>query len=138
MTSKLPSRAGIRVRTAPSSKRRGLLAFEGPGQSSGAPQNYVYVRPNLTPDEALKLAQRKLAELTRHERVIELSMAGELDMTPRSMIMLYGTGSDFDQTYYVDLIERRLHTSGGFTQHIRAKNTSPRTETTAPTDATTA
>ena len=96
------------------------------------------MRPNLTPDEALKLAQRKLAELTRHERVIELSMAGELDMTPRSMIMLYGTGSDFDQTYYVDLIERRLHTSGGFTQHIRAKNTSPRTDTTAPTDATTA
>ena len=112
----------------------------GAGRSGGPPQRYVFVRPNLTPDEALKLAQRKLAELTRHERVIELSMAGELMLTPRSMIMLDGTGSDFDQTYYVDVIERRLHTSGGFTQHIRAKNTSPRTETTAPAtpDATTA
>lgn len=108
----------------------------GTGTSGGPPQNYVYVRPNLTPDDALKLAQRKLAELTRHERVIELSMAGELVMTPRSMIMLDGTGSDFDQIYYVDLIERRLHTSGGFTQHVRAKNTSPRTETTAPADST--
>jgi hypothetical protein len=54
----------------------------GTGRSGGRPQNYVYVRPNLTPDDALKLAQRKLAELTRHERVIELSMAGELAMTP--------------------------------------------------------
>jgi phage protein D len=104
----------------------------GTGRSGGPPQNYVFVRPNLTPDDALKLAQQKLAELTRHERVIEASMAGELTMTPRSMIMLDGTGSDFDQVYHVDLIERRLHISGGFTQHIRAKNTSPRTETTVP------
>jgi phage protein D len=100
----------------------------------GTSQRYVFVRPNLTSDEALKLAQRKLAELTRHERVIELGMAGDLVLTPRSMIMLDGTGSDFDQTYYVDVIERRLHVNGGFTQHIRAKNTSPRTETTAPAD----
>jgi phage protein D len=106
----------------------------GAGRSAGPPQNYVFVRPNLTPDEALKLAQRKLAELTRHERVIELSMPGELAMTPRSMIMLDGTDSAFDQTYYVDMIERQLHLSGGFTQHIRAKNTSPRTATTAPAD----
>ncbi len=107
----------------------------GTRQSGGPPQRYVLVRPNLTPDEALKLAQRKLAELTRHERVIELSMAGELMLTPRSMIMLDGTDSDFDQTYYVDVIERRLHINGGFTQHIRAKNTSPRTETTTPADS---
>jgi phage protein D len=107
----------------------------GTRRSGGPPQNYVFVRPNLTPDDALKLAQQKLAELTRHERVIEASMAGELAMTPRSMIMLDGTGSDFDQAYHVDLIERRLHISGGFTQHIRAKNTSPRTETTVPADS---
>ncbi len=92
-------------------------------------QNYAYVRPNLTPDAALKLAQQKLTELTRHERIVELGMAGELTLTPRSMIMLQGTGSDFDQLYYVDVIVRRLHYQGGFTQHIRARNTSPRTIT---------
>ncbi len=59
-------------------------------------------------------------------------MPGELLLTPRSMIMLEGTGSDFDQAYFVDVIERRLHQTGGFTQHIRAKNTSPRTDTTTP------
>jgi hypothetical protein len=51
------------------------------------------------------------------------------------MIMLEGTGSEFDQAYYVDVIERRLHYNGGLTQNIRAKNTSPRTETTTPADS---
>ena len=71
-----------------------------PGQSITT-QRYVFVRPNLTSDAALRLARQKLAELTRHERIIELSMPGELDLTPRSMITLEGTGSDFDQSYYL-------------------------------------
>lgn len=104
----------------------------GSNGSSTGMQTYIFVRPNLTPDDALKFAQQKLLELTRHERTIEISMPGELTLTPRSIIMLDGTGSDFDQAYFVDVIERRLHQSGGLTQHIRAKNTSPRTDTTTP------
>jgi phage protein D len=104
------------------------------GKSASQPQQYVLVRPNLTPDDALKLAQRTLAELTRHERTIGMTVPGELMLTPRSIIMLEGTCSDFDQAYYIDVIERRLHQTGGLTQHIRAKNTSPRTETTTPAD----
>lgn len=102
--------------------------------SSGPPQRYVFVRPNLTPDEALKFAQGKLAELTRHERVISVSMPGELTLTPRSLIAVEGTGTEFDQVYYVDVIERRLRQNSGLVQHIRARNTSPRTETTIPAD----
>ncbi len=105
------------------------------GRSAGPPQRYVFVRPNLTPDDALKYAQRKLAELTRHERIIRISMPGELALSPRSMIALEGTGTEFDQTYYIDTIERRLRQGGGLTQHIRAKNTSPRTDETPPNDA---
>lgn len=115
------------VQRARASNRRG-------GKSSGGPpQRYVFVRPNLTPDEALKFAQRKLAELTRHERTIWLRMPGELALTPRSMIALEGTGTEFDQAYFIDVIERRLRQDGGLTQHVRARNTSPRTETTVPT-----
>jgi hypothetical protein len=66
--------------------------------------------------------------MTRHERVIEVSMPGDLILTPRSMIMLEGTGSDFDQTYHVDVIERQLHGNGGFDQRIRGRNTSPRAD----------
>jgi hypothetical protein len=92
------------------------------------------VQPNLTPNDALKLAQRKLAELTRHERTIRISMPGELALSPRNMITLEGTGTDFDQTYYIDVIERRMQHDRGLTERIIAKNTSPRTETIAPSD----
>jgi phage protein D len=102
----------------------------GTKRSNRSPQRYVFVQPNLTPDGALKFAQRKLAELTRHERTIRISMPGELSLSPRSMIALQGTGTEFDQTYYVDVIERRLNQDGGLMQRILAKNTSPRTETT--------
>jgi phage protein D len=104
------------------------------GGRSGPPQRYVIVRPNLTSDQALQLAQQKLAELTRHERVISATMPGELTLTPRSLITLQGTGTDFDQTYYVDTIERHLHMEGGFTQHLRCKNMNPGTQATPPAD----
>ena len=99
-------------------------------------QSYVFVRPNLSSGDALRLAQLKTAELTRHERIVDLTMPGELALTPRSMIALQGTGSDFDQPYYVDVIERRLCCDGGFTQRVRARNTSPRSEWTSSSGAT--
>ena len=111
-------------------------AGQSGGQSglSQPPQQYVLVRPNLTPDQALQLAQRKLAELTQLERVIEATMPGELSLTARSVLMLTGTGTDFDQTYFVDVLERSINPHAGFVQRIRAKNTSPRTEITIPAD----
>ena len=57
-------------------------------------------------------------------------MPGELSLSPRSIVVLEGTGTEFDQTYYVDVIERRLNQDGGLTQRVLGKNTSPRTETT--------
>ena len=113
------------------SRGRGVQTF---GASSGALQRYVYVRPNLTSDQALKLAQQKLAELTRHQRVFSASMPGELSLTPRSVVTLAGTGSDFDQAYFVDSIERRLHVDSGFTQRIRCNNMDNGHQATPPAD----
>jgi phage protein D len=96
------------------------------GRSTRQPQSYVCVRPNLTPDDALSFARQRLAELMRHERTIEITMPGELVLTPRSVIALEGTGTEFDQTYYIDAIERRLRYNSGLTQRLRATNTSPR------------
>jgi hypothetical protein len=100
----------------------------GCGDRSSTVQRYVIVQPNLAPDDALKLGQRKLAELTRHERVIRITMPGEIALTPRNMIALEGTGTEFDQVYYIDEIERNLRHGAGLTQRIIARNTSPRTE----------
>ena len=100
----------------------------------GPPQRYVFVRPNLSQEDALKLAQQKLVELTRHERVLQATMPGELTLSPRSLLTLAGTGTAFDQTYFVDTIDRSINFDTGFTQHIRAKNSSPRNQSTTPAD----
>ncbi len=100
--------------------------------SNGKPQRYVYVVPNLTPDAALKLAQTRLAELSRHERVIHAEMPGELTLTPRQQVLLQGTNSDFDQLYWIDEITRRLSFTGGFTQSLRARNASSTVSATSP------
>ena len=102
--------------------------------ASGKVQRYVYVRPNLTPQDALQLAQRLLADLTRHERVVRATLPGELVLTPRSQVLLQGTGTDFDQLYYVAEIDRRLSVSRGFLQTIRVKNSSPMSAATTPAD----
>ncbi len=100
--------------------------------NQGPPQNYVFYKPNLTPAQATQYAQQKMNEITRHERVIEFSMPGELTLTPRSVIALTGTGTAFDQTYYPDQIQRTITFHGGFTQSVTARNSSPVNQVTIP------
>lgn len=97
-------------------------------------QRYVYVVPNLTPDAALKLAQMRLAELTRHERVVEIEMPGELTLAPRQKIRVEATGTSFDQEYWIDEITRRIDVKHGFTQHLRARNATVGSQSTTPAD----
>ncbi len=121
------------TQTARAARRTGGSGQHGQSRS-GPPQRYVFVRPNLTQDAALKLAQQKLAELTRHERVLQATMPGELSLSPRSLLTLTGTGTEFDQDYFIDTIDRALNFDTGFSQHIRAKNSSPRNQSTTPAD----
>ncbi len=93
----------------------------------GAPttQNYVFTRPNLTHDQAQNLANQKLAELSRHERIVNVEMPGDVTTQPRQGLRITGTGTDCDTTYYIEEVERRIDVEG-FTQTITAKNSSPK------------
>ena len=93
------------------------------GQVGGAPQKIVVVRPNLSPNDALQLAQRILADLSAHERVVTVEIPGELSLSPRTQVALTGTGTDFDQTYYVAELDRHFSSDRGFTERLRLKNT---------------
>jgi len=95
------------------------------GAGRAAPLSYTYLVPNLTAAAAQALAQRRLTELTLHERVIEAEMPGELQLAPRQQIALTGSNTDFDQNYWIDSITRRLSVQSGFTQSLRARNASP-------------
>jgi hypothetical protein len=89
-------------------------------------QNYAFVKPNLTEDQAQQVANQLAIDLSKHERVIEVSMPGDLTLTPRNLVRLEGTATSWDQTYYVDEIHRSLSFSDGFKQTLRLKNSSPR------------
>ena len=91
-------------------------------------QQYVFIRPNLSEDEAQKLANSLLADLSKHERTISWSEPGDLALTSRNMVRLDGTGTDFDQTYFVDEITRNISFDQGFTMHVTAKNHDSRSQ----------
>src|SRR5262249_2312672 len=74
-------------------QRAHAVGDNGSQRSRRDRQQFILVQPNLTPDAALRLAQRKLTELTRHERIARISMPGELTLSPRSTIALQGTGT---------------------------------------------
>jgi hypothetical protein len=93
--------------------------------SSGSPQAYVFLVPNLMPATALQLANTKLAELTSHERAVVADMPGELALTPRMPVSVAGTGTAFDQIYWIEEMTRSLHWRRGFVQSLRARASSP-------------
>jgi phage protein D len=93
-------------------------------RGAASSRDYVYVVPNLTPDAAQTYAENVLQDLTRHELVASLEMPGELVLTPRTSVLLQGSGTIFDTVLRIDEIERRLHGSRGFTQRVRARATS--------------
>lgn len=95
----------------------------GAQRASTLATTYVVLRPNLTPEQAMALATQTLADLSRHERVVTATMPGELALAPRSLVSLQGTGTEFDQTYGVDEIIRRISLREGFMQTVRAVNT---------------
>jgi hypothetical protein len=58
-------------------------------------------------------------------------MPGDVTTTSRLQDQLSGTGTAFDQLYWIDEIEREMGFDGGFGMTIKAKNHSPQTTVTA-------
>lgn len=92
-------------------------------------QTYSFIVPNLTRDEARKLAQAKAEEISRHERVLHAHLPGDNLLTTRAMVRLIGTNTAWDQDYYPDAVTRRLSVEEGYRMELRAKNHS--TQSTA-------
>jgi hypothetical protein len=93
-----------------------------PGQGT---QDYVFYVPNLTPQGAIDIANQRYADITRHLRTIEFEIPGDTVLTPRNLIVLTGTGTAFDQSYYPDRISCELSQDGGFGMSVTAKNVPP-------------
>lgn len=92
-------------------------------------QRYVYVIPGLTLAQAQAKANALLADLSKHERRVSFDVPNDLALTPRNLIAVQGTGTGFDQTFFVDTISRDISFGGGFSMHVAAKNHDSRSQT---------
>ncbi|GAC1332113.1 MAG: hypothetical protein NVSMB20_03160 [Bradyrhizobium sp.] len=114
------------VRSWESAKGKGYSVSSPPGKAnksaSDKVQQFVYIRPNLTHDQAHKLADSLRADITAHERTISFDCPGELDLTPRDIIQLSGCGRGWDQRYFVNTVTRSISVEQGFVQRVTGKN----------------
>jgi phage protein D len=98
---------------------------KGGKSGSSPPTTYIFREPGLSQSQAEAFAETKLIELTQHERRIEFDIPGDPSLTPRSMVRLSGTLTDFDQDYFVSYLTVNFTLDRGFTMHVAAKNASP-------------
>jgi phage protein D len=115
--------AQVDVHSWSSRQQRAFVKTARTGKA-GTARRYVVVRPNLAEDQAAAMARNMLEQVGRQERIIEIEMPGETSLTPRSQVAVLGTGSSFDQSYWVDWIHRQV-SMAGFRQSLRLKNHSP-------------
>lgn len=91
-------------------------------------QRYTYLFPNLSHAAAQAKANAILADLSKHERRISFDVLNDLALTPRNLIQVQGSGTGFDQSYFVDTVHRHVGFREGFTMHVEAKNHDTRSQ----------
>lgn len=120
---------GIKVTVKSWHTKKAAGTHKTAGNRKGADaQQYVFVRPNLTDDQAQKFADRMYADLSRHERVVTGQAWGDTLLTPRVRFQLTGTGTDWDNTYYPIEVTRRID-QHGFLMDFRAHLLPPSADT---------
>lgn len=120
----------VTVKTWNPKRKKAYTKTASAGRSGGQTKDYSYTVPGLTPDEAEARAKSILADLSRHALRLEYEGLARATLHIGEVILLEGTGTVFDQTYFPDLIVRRLSKSDGFTWTINAKNRAAEDEPT--------
>jgi phage protein D len=106
--------------------RRADRSRRGKPRSEAPAQRYVIRKPGLTQQQAIEEAQRKLEEFSRHERMAEVDrLPADMRLTQRHLLVLSGTGTEFDQAYFIDSIQWFIGPAEGFTMRLRARNLAP-------------
>ena len=85
-------------------------------------QEHHYQKRNMSDDEAQEFADNKRDEISRHEFTVNANMYGDFILNPRSIVKLQGTGTAFDQAYFLSTMTRELTMGGAFLMHATCKN----------------
>ncbi len=87
-----------------------------------APRTYTFVHALEDQAALTRFATEQAEQIARHERTLIYEGPGHLEITPRTLLTLVGSGPGYDQAYYIDQIDRHISRENGFTMTVRAKN----------------
>ena len=104
------SRTGVKV---PTSSR---------SSDADSVMNIIIRRPGLTLAQAQNIANAKLAQLSRWEREVSISLEGHAELTVQKAIQVTGTSSGFDGLYFQKSLHREWSADAGFVMTIQARN----------------
>jgi len=99
----------------------------GKASPFGNTQIYTITRGGLDQAGADKLAAKIHREITQHEMKLRARLPADSILTQTAMVRLTGTGTKFDQDYYVDGLSRSMSLDEGYVMDISAKNINPET-----------
>lgn len=94
-------------------------------------QQYVEIHPNLTEDQAQRLADQIYRERSQQIRTISGTLPGDTILTPRAILRLTSTGTEFDRIYYPYQVTRNVDADQGYTMQFSARSLPPSAETSA-------
>ena len=84
--------------------------------------NIVVRRPGLDLAQAQAIANSKLAELSRWEREVSVTVEGHAELSVQKAIQIKGTDSGFDGIYFQKSLQRSWDSDDGFIMTIEARN----------------
>lgn len=98
-----------------------------PGASSpfGGVQPYFFNVRNKTPEQVEALAQAKFEEISSHAMKLRATLPADALISLETPVQLQGTGTAYDQTYFVRAVTRRMSVDEGYVMEIEAQNTTP-------------
>ena len=96
-----------------------------PGQSASQTTVWHRTIPGLTQDQATQRAKQLYDQIVQHTVKMEAEMPGDRILNCGLTIVVRGTGTAFDQTYYPDSIKRSMSMDEGFRMAVSGKNTTP-------------
>ncbi len=91
------------------------------GKAGGGQRKFEYSHPQLDQDQAQNIADKRHREAVRHEMTCNVTVPGKASVQPPMKLNLSGTGTAFDQMYFIDTINHRVG-GNGYTMSITAKN----------------
>jgi hypothetical protein len=102
--------------------RRQKKVITGTKSKGGGGLEFNYSIPGISKEEADAIADKKATENARHQMSIHYVGPGDVNADPRMMLSLSGTGTAWDQKYFIDAIDHRFTPESGYQMTIDGKN----------------